>query len=178
MIKITDPHDCCGCTACMSICGHSAIEMKPDRLGFMYPVADASKCVNCGLCDKVCDFKEDYDRTLNMEQPDIWAVRHKDMETMMKSRSGATFVALSDYILSIGGSIYGAGYTDHFRVIHKRATTAEGRDEFRGSKYTQSDMGTCFRQIKDELREGGYRLVLRNSLSDCRIEFIRWQTAA
>lgn len=155
MIKITDPHDCCGCTACMSICGHSAIEMKPDRLGFMYPVADASKCVNCGLCDKVCDFKEDYDRSLNMEQPDIWAVRHKDIETMMKSRSGATFVALSDYILSIGGSIYGAGYTDHFRVIHKRATTAEGRDEFRGSKYTQSDMGTCFRQIKDELREGG-----------------------
>lgn len=155
MINIKDPRDCCGCTACMSICGHDAIEMKSDDLGFKYPKVDVSKCVNCGLCDKVCEFNDNYDRSLNLDNPDIWAVRHKDMDTMMRSRSGAAFIAFSDYILSLGGAVYGAGYTDHFRVVHKRATTQEGRDEFCGSKYTQSDMGNCFRQIKDELRRGG-----------------------
>lgn len=155
MINITDPHDCCGCTACMSICGHDAIGMVTDSLGFKYPKADVNKCVNCGLCDKVCAFNDNYDRSLNMEHPDIWAVRHKDMDIMMHSRSGAAFVALSDYILGLGGSVYGAGYVDHFRVSHKRATTPEGRDEFCGSKYSQSDLGSCFRQIKEELRAGG-----------------------
>lgn len=155
MINIADPHDCCGCIACMSVCGHNAIEMETDNLGFKYPKVDINKCVNCGLCDKVCAFNDNYDRSLNMEHPDIWAVRHKNMDTLMKSRSGGAFVALSDYILSLGGSVYGAGYTDHFRVVHKRATTPEERDEFCGSKYTQSDMGNCFRQIKNELCGGG-----------------------
>ena len=72
----------------------------------------------------------------------------------MKSRSGAVFVALSDYILENGGVVYGAGYTDHFRVVHKRATTKEERDEFRGSKYVQSDLNEVFHLIKKDLRDG------------------------
>ena len=53
-----------------------------------------------------------------------------------------------------GGVVYGAGYTDHFRVVHKRATTKEERNEFKGSKYVQSDMNTVFRQVKQDLRDG------------------------
>lgn len=34
MIQINNPADCCGCTACASICAHDAITMKPDALGF------------------------------------------------------------------------------------------------------------------------------------------------
>ena len=30
MIDIKNPADCCGCTACASICAHDAIKMKPD----------------------------------------------------------------------------------------------------------------------------------------------------
>ena len=37
MIEIQNPADCCGCTACASICTHDAITMKPDALGFLYP---------------------------------------------------------------------------------------------------------------------------------------------
>lgn len=51
MIKITNPTDCCGCTACASICAHEAITMKPDALGFLYPEVDKEKCVDCGLCE-------------------------------------------------------------------------------------------------------------------------------
>ena len=49
MIQINNPADCCGCTACASICAHDAITMKPDALGFLYPEVDKEKCVDCGL---------------------------------------------------------------------------------------------------------------------------------
>ena len=154
MIRIKDPADCCGCTSCASICNHDAITMEPDALGFLYPKVDESKCVECGLCEKVCAFNDNYDKSLNLPRPDAYAARHKDMDEVMKSRSGAAFVAISDYILEQGGVVYGAGYKDHFRVAHKRATTKEERDEFRGSKYVQSDLTGVFSQVKQDLKNG------------------------
>lgn len=154
MIRINNPADCCGCTACASICAHDAITMKPDALGFLYPEVDKDKCVDCGLCDKVCAFNDHYDTSLNLEKPLVYGARHKDMNEVETSRSGAAFIAISDYILEQGGVVYGAGYTDHFRVVHKRATTKEERDEFKGSKYVQSDMTGVFRQVKKDLRDG------------------------
>ena len=154
MISIANPADCCGCTACASICAHDAISMEPDALGFLYPKVDESKCVECALCEKVCQFNDNYDRSLNLSEPIAYAARHKDINEVMKSRSGAAFVAISDFIIEQGGVIYGAGYKDHFRVAHKRATTKEERDEFRGSKYVQSDMTGIFRQVKDDLKSG------------------------
>lgn len=154
MIEIKDKADCCGCTACASVCAHGAITMEPDTMGFLYPVVDRSKCVDCGLCDKVCAFNDSYDTGLNLPKPDAYAVRHKDMHEVETSRSGAAFIAISDYVLENGGVVYGAGYTDHFRVVHKRATTKEERNEFKGSKYVQSDINTVFRQVKKDLKEG------------------------
>lgn len=154
MIRITDPADCCGCTACASICNHDAITMQPDALGFLYPKVDVAKCMECGLCEKVCAFNDHYDTALNLAEPVAYGARQKDLGEVMKSRSGAVFASISDYILEKGGVVYGAGYTDHFRVVHKRATTRAERDEFRGSKYVQSDMNTVFRQVKKDLKEG------------------------
>ena len=148
MIKINNPADCCGCTACASVCTHNAIIMQPDALGFLYPKVDETLCIDCGLCEKVCAFNENYDKSCNLDKPQAYAARHKDMNEVETSRSGAAFIAISDYILEIGGVVYGAGYTDHFRVIHKRATSKEERNEFKGSKYVQSDMNTVFKQVK------------------------------
>lgn len=154
MIRITNPADCCGCTACASICTHDAITMQPDTLGFLYPKVDETLCTNCGLCEKVCAFNNSYDKSHNLDKPIVYAARHKNIHEVETSRSGAAFIALSDYIIERGGVIYGAGYTDHFRVVHKRATTKEERNEFKGSKYVQSDLSTVFRQIKKDLQDG------------------------
>ena len=76
------------------------------------------------------------------------------MKEIEGSRSGAMLVAISDSVLDKGGVVYGVGYTGHFRVSHKRASTRKERDEFRGSKYVQSDLNGIFVQVKDDLKQG------------------------
>ncbi len=51
--------DCCGCTACYSICPVNAILMKSDEEGFLYPFVDEGKCIKCRKCLSVCAFHAD-----------------------------------------------------------------------------------------------------------------------
>lgn len=150
MIRITDKSRCSGCSACHAVCPHDAISMIPDELGFRYPQVDPVRCVECGLCEAVCSFVP----CEGKPEPDALAVRHKDDVEVRASTSGAVFAALSDYILECGGAVYGAGFGEHFKVIHKRAVSKEERDEFRKSKYVQSDMGDTFRRVKEDLKSG------------------------
>lgn len=149
MIEITDKTACSGCTACAAVCTHKAIVMEPDVLGFMYPKIDVAKCINCGLCNKVCSFqkppikRDDY--------PKSYLVRHKNYIELLKSKSGAAFVVLSDIILKENGVVYGAKFNSDHLVEHSGATTELGRDEFRGSKYIQSDLRGIFTKIKSDL---------------------------
>ncbi len=154
MIQILNKEDCCGCTACASICASNAITMKPDDLGYLYPEINTSLCTDCGLCNKVCAFQNGYDTSLKKKTPIAYAVRHKNLKELETSRSGAMFIALSDYILSLGGVVYGAGYAEHFRVVHKRANSKDLRNEFKGSKYVQSDLDHTFLQVKTDLKNG------------------------
>lgn len=50
--------ECCGCTACYSICPNNAISMIEDEEGFEYPIINENKCIMCLQCLKVCVFKE------------------------------------------------------------------------------------------------------------------------
>lgn len=154
MIELKNLSDCCGCTACASICPQNAINMVDDGLGFKYPKVDYSKCVKCGLCKNVCAFRPDYNVDLNLNTPEVYAARHKNINEIETSRSGAAFIAISDYVLDNGGIVYGVGYKEHFKVAHKRASTKEERNEFKGSKYVQSDMGEIFQEVKDDLLKG------------------------
>ena len=150
--------ECCGCTACAAICGKGAIKMIPDSLGFLFPEVDYEKCIECGLCERVCSFNDQYQTPLNYSEPIPFGVRLKDISEVMKSRSGGAFKAFSDWVLQKNGVIYGAGYKNHFEVAHCRATTSEGRDVFRGSKYVQSNLDGVFRQVRKDLLDGKWVL--------------------
>lgn len=49
--------ECCGCTACYSICPKKAISMKEDEEGFEYPVINRESCICCYKCIDVCPIK-------------------------------------------------------------------------------------------------------------------------
>lgn len=158
MPRLKEGQDCCGCTACASVCPKDAICMVADTMGFKYPIVDYDRCIECGLCEKTCSFTPDYKTPDNFSEPIPFGVRIKDAKVLMDSRSGGAFTAFSDWILEKGGIVYGCGYEGHFIVTHKRATTAEGRDAFRGSKYVQSELDGIFRAVRDDLRQGKWVL--------------------
>ena len=54
MIKLAPFESCTGCTACMNSCSHNAIVMAEDAEGFIFPHINGNKCVECGLCMRVC----------------------------------------------------------------------------------------------------------------------------
>lgn len=154
MIQINNKIDCCGCTACEAICPKDAILMKEDGFGFKYPEVNLDRCIDCHLCEKVCQFHPDYDISQNFHAPLAFGVRHKNINEVESSRSGAAFIALSDVILRKGGIVYGVGFHDGFVVGHIRATDTETRDKMKGSKYVQSNLEGVFRNIKEELKRG------------------------
>ena len=50
----TCEEECCGCSACFSICPVGAILMKEDNKGFIYPEIKANNCIKCFQCKRVC----------------------------------------------------------------------------------------------------------------------------
>lgn len=154
MIRIDNKSNCCGCTACESVCTHDAITMQPDALGFLYPVVDAVKCVECGLCENVCQFKNDYKRYENYEQPKVFGLRLKDLTQLSRSQSGGAFFGVAQHILNKGGIVYGAAFNSRWKVTHQRATSPEELDKLRMSKYVQSDIRGIFKQVKEDLKNG------------------------
>lgn len=58
-VLVEDKENCCGCSACYSICPVGAITMSPDEEGFLYPNIDEEKCIRCYQCISVCAFKKD-----------------------------------------------------------------------------------------------------------------------
>lgn len=170
MIDFLPKTDCCGCTACASACGRSAISMREDCEGFLYPSVDGNKCVHCGLCVKVCPIVRRDKCEHNYTEPKVYALRHKNEGIWKKSSSGGVFSALSNYILSQGGCVFGAKYNEHWEVVHAKVETLEQASAFRGSKYVQSDMRDIYPMVKGELMCG--RLVLFSG-TPCQCEGLR-----
>lgn len=151
MINIIEKKDCCGCSACVSICPKHCITMSLDNEGFLYPQVDNESCIDCGLCEKVC-------LVLNQGKEckpfQVYAAKKINEEIRMKSSSGGIFTLLAEQILHEGGVVFGARFNADWEVIHDYTETKEGLAAFRGSKYVQSRLGDSFCQAEHFLRQG------------------------
>ncbi|MCD7838463.1 MAG: Coenzyme F420 hydrogenase/dehydrogenase, beta subunit C-terminal domain [Clostridiales bacterium] len=117
-----------------------------DKEGFYYPTVHRSSCIGCGRCDSVCPVRtNDLVRSDHME---VYGCQIQDKTVRRASTSGGVFTALAEEALRQGGCVFAAGFDERMHVLHKRAETSEQLREMRGSKYTQSEMGEVFSQIK------------------------------
>lgn len=95
----------------------------------------------------------------------IYAVKHKDKNVVANSRSGGVFTAISDEFIT-SGAVYGCIMNKNLEAVHIRSTSALTRDKMRGSKYVQSKIGGCFRQVKKDL-DGGIQVLFTGT--SCQI---------
>lgn len=167
MIQITDKHNCCGCSACASICPKHCITMQADNEGFLYPKASEVDCIDCRLCEKVCP-------CLNQNEPrdplKVYAAINPNEEIRMKSSSGGIFTMLAEAIIDEGGVVFGARFDENWEVIHDYTEIKDGINAFRGSKYVQSRIGDTYLLVQEFLTQG--RKVLYSG-TPCQISGLR-----
>ncbi|NME63974.1 4Fe-4S dicluster domain-containing protein [Clostridium cadaveris] len=145
---------CFGCSACINICPKKCIKFDKNSKGFLYPKINASKCINCGICNKVCPTNH---FEINDIASELYAYKNVN-EIRQSSTSGGFFTLISDYILTLNGSIYGAAYSNEFEVKHIRAISKKQRNLECGSKYVQSYLGDIFKNIEEDLKLNLYVL--------------------
>lgn len=156
--------ECTGCYACYNVCPQNAITMDEDNYGFQYPTINKEKCINCGLCEKICPVL--HKEKVN-NQPKAYACINKNENIRKQSSSGGIFTLLAEKILDLGGVVFGAQFDEDFNVIHSYVENKEDLYKFRGSKYVQSQIGDSFKKVRQFLNEG--RCVLFTG-TPCQIE--------
>lgn len=163
MIEIVEKSDCVGCEACVQRCPKQCIVMKEDAEGFLYPQIDIEKCIDCGLCERVCP-------VIHQGEPRkplvAYAAKNQDESVRLNSSSGGVFSALAEHVIAQGGVVFGARFDKSWNVVHDYVETIEGLSAFRGAKYVQSRIGQSFLRAETFLKQG--RMVLFSGLP-CQI---------
>lgn len=149
-----DKFSCCGCGVCKNVCPVAAISMEMDKEGFLYPVVNDKICVNCGLCIKKCAFFNRTDTNKKSTQVSAVVAKHSNLNIRMNSRSGAIFIACSDWILNQGGVVYGCILNEKLEAVHIGVKNKIDRDKMCGSKYVQSNTVEIWKQIKIDIEQG------------------------
>lgn len=168
-IALTKP-DCCGCSACASVCPENCITMLPDQEGFLYPTINESQCVECGLCETVCPVLHPTVPEGEIK-PKAYAAVNPDAKIRGESSSGGVFTALAREILSRKGVVFGAAWSEDCREVRHIAVEEEEKlIALRGSKYLQSSVGDSYTRVRELLEAG--RTVLFTG-TPCQVEGLR-----
>jgi coenzyme F420-reducing hydrogenase beta subunit len=155
---------CTGCMACSSIC-ERAIKVITDDEGFTRPFVVEEKCIECGMCTKICPVLNPV-LLERLGKPLVFACANVDEVVRLQSASGGAFSAAAQSILQQKGIVFGAAMTDGLRVEHIAVEREDQLHLLRQSKYVQSDIGQCFLMAKKHLDNG--RFVLFSGLP-CQI---------
>ncbi len=153
----TKRKDCVGCHGCFAICPVHAISMERNEEGFLYPVVDEEKCVDCGACLKVCQISNER-KAENLIPTEAYAVMNRDTEERLASSSGGVFIVLAKYVITQGGVVFGASFDEKMNLRHTYASDMAGLRQFMGSKYLQSAIGNSYAEARRFLQKG--KLVL------------------
>ena len=144
---------CVGCSACMNICPKQAINMQYDGNGFFYPSIENAKCIQCGLCESVCQIYHPKEIENYHQHGYIAIVR--DRAIYSNAASGGAFGGIATAFLEKypEGYVVGAAYANS-RVSHIVINKKEEISKLQNSKYVQSDMGFVHKEVRSILESG------------------------
>lgn len=163
--NIIEKKMCTGCMACKNICPKNAITMYEEEDGFYYPKINQEKCIQCGLCKKVCPVLNKLDE--NNYKIKVYACINKQKDERMNSSSGGIFTAIAKYIINNNGVVFGVKFNEKLEAIHSYIENEEEIEQFRRSKYVQSNINDMYIKVKEVLKKD--RKVLFTG-TPCQIE--------
>lgn len=148
---LPDKSNCCGCSACASICPTGAIELVEDDEGFLFPKIDDSKCIHCGSCGRVCPIRKEKNNSNIIK---IYAGYLKDTGKLKDSASGGVATALYEYFLKNNGIVFGVRWSNNFeKANYVEINNVRDLTLLKSSKYIQSEKGNIFKIVKQRLDE-------------------------
>lgn len=146
---------CTGCGACHNVCPFEAISMEEDADGFLYPHIKDGFCKDCGLCERTCPVL--HTAYINEKNPACYAMMASD-EERAGSSSGGFVPVVSKWVISQGGLVYGAAWTEDWRVHHIAVDNETDLPKIQSSKYLQSETELVYRDVKKNLQNGKWVL--------------------
>lgn len=156
MILFKNKNECCGCGACVNKCPKEAIRMIEDEYGFLYPEINNEKCIECGICNKVCDLKRKEKAELKTKSKCYFALSN-NKDILMNSTSGGVFSLIARKFIEQGGEVYGCALKynsdGEFNICHINVKDMKNLNLILGSKYVQSRAEVVFKDIKKSLNE-------------------------
>lgn len=145
--NLPNRNHCTGCSACYNSCVCDAITMQQDKEGFLVPVVDEVKCVDCGLCVKKCPVINK--PTFKETSKNVYAAYNLSKEQHQKSASGGLFSAFANYFYALeNGVVCASAFDSKLRLQFSISAEKEDLKKFRGSKYVQSEVGSIYKEIK------------------------------
>lgn len=146
MKTVCELNMCNGCMACVEKCHRNAITIKDD-LKYYNALIDTKKCVDCGLCTKVCPRENDND----MSKPKWWYQGWADSEIREHASSGGAASAIIRAFIKNGGYVASCLFDSGKFVFEVTNEMAVAR-KFAGSKYVKSNPEKIYGKIQSLLR--------------------------
>jgi len=125
--------------------------MISDSEGFLYPRIDKTRCNNCRACERACPILREYKGN---KKGRAFSCINKDEHVRMQSSSGGVFTLIAEYVINMGGVVFGAAFDEQWNVCHICVDKIDDLHKLRGSKYLQSTIGQSYTKVKELLNAG------------------------
>lgn len=146
--RVCAENQCTGCMACVELCPQKAIHIVDTVTAYNAEI-DMQACVDCGLCQTVCQNNQPVELEAPVLSCQGWI---KDETIRSRSSSGGAAMALARVIIDQGGVVCGCAFengTFGFRFV-------ENKEELcllAGSKYVKSTPLGVYKELNSRLRE-------------------------
>ena len=139
---------CTGCMACIGKCKKNAITIK-DSIVAYNAVIDEDKCVNCGMCEKVCPNNQAVEKRKPIDWKEGWASE----KIRGYASSGGAASAMMKHFVENGGYVAACTFKQG-EFVFEITNQVEELINFAGSKYVKSNPIGIYAKVIDKLKSG------------------------